>query len=63
MIDFKAKPFFLNDGQIEWVKETAGKMTVEEKLQQLVIEMPKSNDETELKNFVKEQKFVCIKIA
>ncbi len=57
MIDFKAKPFFLNDGQIEWVKETAGKMTVEEKLQQLVIEMPKSNDETELKNFVKEQKF------
>ncbi len=25
MIDFKAKPFFLNDGQIEWVKETAGK--------------------------------------
>lgn len=57
MIDLRAKPFYLNDKQIEWVKATAARMTVEEKLQQLVIEMPKTNDEEYLKMFVKEQKF------
>lgn len=57
MIDFKAKPFYLDDKQAEWVKTTAEKMTVEEKLQQLVIEMPKTNDEDYLKKIVREQKF------
>lgn len=57
MVDLKAKPFYLDDKQIEWVITTAEQMTVEEKLQQLVIEMPKTNDEEYLKKFVKEQKF------
>ncbi len=56
-MDLRAKPFFLNDKQIEWVKMTAEKMTVKEKLQQLVMEMPKTNDEYYLKQFVKEQRF------
>ena len=56
MIDLKAKPFYLNDKQVEWVKTTAEKMTVDEKLQQLIIEMPKSNDEEYLKNLITVQK-------
>ncbi len=57
MFDLKAKPFYLDEKQIEWVKNTAERMTAEEKLQQLIIEMPKTNDEEYLKKFVKEQKF------
>ena len=56
MIDLKAKPFYLDDKQVEWVKTTAEKMTVDEKLQQLIIEMPKSNDEEYLKNLINVQK-------
>lgn len=56
MIDFKGKPFYLSDRQIEWVKATAEKMSVEEKLQQLIFEMPKSTDGEYLKNLAKTQK-------
>ena len=35
MIDLKAKPFYLNDEQIQWVEDTIAGMTLEEKLGQL----------------------------
>ncbi len=57
MLDLKGKPFYLSDEKVKWVKATAKKMTVEEKLQQLIIEMPKSTDGEYLKNLVKRQKF------
>lgn len=57
MLNLKDKPFYLDDKQIEWVKTTAEKMSVEEKLQQLIIEMPKSADPQYLKELVKKQKF------
>lgn len=56
MLNLRAKPFYLDDKQINWVKTTAERMTVEEKLQQLVIEMPKTSEEEYLKQLVKKQK-------
>lgn len=56
MTDLRAKPFYLGDKEIEWVKRTAAKMTLEDKLKQLVIEMPKSSDGEYLKKLAKEQK-------
>lgn len=35
MINLKAKPFYLNDEDIKWVKETIDNMTIEEKIGQL----------------------------
>lgn len=37
MVDLKAKPFYLNDGQIQWVKDTIASMSLEEKIGQLFI--------------------------
>ena len=37
MIDLKAKPFYLNDEQIQWVEDTIAGMTLEEKLGQLFV--------------------------
>ena len=37
MVDLKAKPFYLNDAQIEWVENTIADMTLEEKLGQLFV--------------------------
>ena len=39
MIDLKAKPFYLNDEQIEWVENTLADMTLEEKIGQLFVMM------------------------
>ena len=38
-VDLKAKPFYLDDGQIGWVKETIESMTVDEKIGQLFLFM------------------------
>lgn len=35
MVDLKAKPFYLSDEQIKWVKHTIANMTLEEKIGQL----------------------------
>lgn len=37
MVDLKAKPFYLNDDDIKWVKDTIAEMTLEEKIGQLFI--------------------------
>ncbi|MBQ3706198.1 MAG: glycoside hydrolase family 3 protein [Clostridia bacterium] len=39
MIDLKAKPFYLNDAQIAWVRDTLAGMTREEKIGQLFVLM------------------------
>lgn len=52
MVDLKEKPFGLDDGQIAWVKETLGKMSLEEKAGQLflpVFTAGKASVEEELK--------------
>lgn len=35
MVDLRAKPFYLNDGQIQWVEDTLSSMTLDEKIGQL----------------------------
>ena len=35
MVDLRAKPFYLNDAQLQWVEDTLASMTLEEKLSQL----------------------------
>ncbi len=37
MVDLKAKPFYLDDSQIQWVEDTIAGMSLEEKLGQLFI--------------------------
>ncbi len=37
MVDLKARPFYLNDEQIQWVEDTIAGMTLEEKLGQLFV--------------------------
>lgn len=44
MIDFKGNPFYLNDRQIGWVKDTLASMTVEEKVGQLFCPISYSPD-------------------
>lgn len=39
MVDLKAKPFYLSDEDIAWVKETIAGMTIEEKISQLFINL------------------------
>ncbi len=39
MIDLKAKPFYLDDSQVQWVKDTLAGMTPEEKIGQLFVLM------------------------
>lgn len=56
MIDLKAKPFYLDGKQVEWVMTAAARMSTEEKLQQLIIEMPKASDGQYLENLVRTQK-------
>lgn len=36
-VDLKAKPFYLNDEEVQWVEDTINSMTLEEKLGQLFI--------------------------
>lgn len=43
-VDLKAKPYYLNDDQINWVKETIQNMTLDEKIGQLFINMGSSRD-------------------
>ncbi|MGN0814942.1 MAG: glycoside hydrolase family 3 protein [Candidatus Coproplasma sp.] len=57
MVNLTAKPFNLDGEGVAWVENTLSAMSVEEKLQQLFIEMPKSSDGEYLAEAVKVQKF------
>lgn len=50
--DLKAKPYFLNDEDINWVNQTIAGMTIEEKIGQLFVNMGASRDEDYLKSVV-----------
>ncbi len=50
MIDLKAKPFHLNDAQIQWVWDTLAHLTLEEKVGQLFCPISYSADEEYLQN-------------
>lgn len=52
MINLKANPFFLNDEDIKWVKDTIADMTIEEKIGQLFCPIGFSNDENYLKTLL-----------
>ena len=45
MIDLKASPFLLSDGQVEWVQNTLASMTEDEKIGQLFCPISYSSDE------------------
>lgn len=49
----KQKPFFLNEEQIDFVKQTLNKMTLDEKIGQLFLPINYIEDEEELRAFVK----------
>lgn len=51
-INFKAKPFYLDDEGIEWVKNTFANMTLEEKCGQVFCPMGFSSEEDTLKTLV-----------
>ncbi len=52
MVDFKAKPYNLDDESIKWVQDTIAGMTTEEKIGQLFFNMGSSRDESYLKDSV-----------
>ena len=43
-VDLKAKPYLLNNEDINWVKETIDSMSIEEKIGQLFVNMGSSRD-------------------
>ena len=52
MIDLKANPFYLNDEQIAWVRDTLAGMTLEEKAGQVFCPMGFSSDENVLRHLL-----------
>ena len=52
MVDLKAKPYFLNDEDIKWVKDTIASMSSEEKVGQLFFQLTSSTDENYLKELM-----------
>lgn len=54
MVDLRTKPFYLNDEQIEWVEDTIGSMTLEEKIGQLFINLTLQRDEKSLRSLVED---------
>lgn len=48
MIDLKAKPFYLNDEDIAWVKNTLASLTTEEKFGQLFVDMLWQDEDAEI---------------
>lgn len=52
MVDLKAKPFYLTDGDIQWVEETLASMTPEEKIGQLFIMLDRKKDPEDEKNLI-----------
>lgn len=54
MVDMKAKPFYLGDEDIAWVKDTIAGMSLDEKIGQLFFNMGSSRDEEYLKMTVRD---------
>ncbi len=52
MVDLKAKPYHLSDGDIAWVENTIAGMTDEEKVGQLFWQLTASQDEAYLKDLM-----------
>jgi len=52
MVNLKAKPFYLNDQQINWVEETIASMSLEEKIGQLFIILNWGGFKENIKNMV-----------
>ena len=52
MVDLKAKPYYLNDSQIEWVENTIKNMTVDEKIGQLFVHLTGSYEADDVKGEV-----------
>ena len=52
MVDLRAKPFYLDDEGIQWVKDTIASMTIEEKIGQLFCPVGFTTDETVLKHLL-----------
>ncbi|MEG1639995.1 MAG: glycoside hydrolase family 3 N-terminal domain-containing protein [Ruthenibacterium sp.] len=53
-IDFKAKPFYLNDKDIAWVNETLAHLTTEQKIGQLFCTLGANDDEDALNFLIKQ---------
>ena len=53
MINLREKPFYLNDEDIKWVEETLDSMDLNEKIGQLFCPVGSTDDEDELKEFLK----------
>lgn len=53
MIDLRVKPFYLNDEDIKWIEDTLNSMNLNEKIGQLFCPVGSTDDEEELKNFLK----------
>lgn len=49
MVDLKAKPFYLEDPDIRWIEDTIGRMSLDEKIGQLFINLGSSREEPYLK--------------
>lgn len=54
MIDFKGKPFYLDDGDIKWVNDTFSKMSEDDKIRQLFCLITYNDDEEYCKFIGKE---------
>ena len=54
MINLKSKPFLLKDEDISWVKETLKNMNLKEKIGQLFCPVGSTDNDEELKGFLKE---------
>lgn len=52
MVNLKAKPYYLNDEDIKWVKDTISNMTDEEKVGQLFFQLTAGIDENYLKELM-----------
>lgn len=51
-IDLKAKPFYLNDEDVKWIKDTIASMTIEEKIGQLFINLGSNTNESYIRDLV-----------
>jgi beta-N-acetylhexosaminidase len=54
MIDLKGKPFFLNDEDIRWVRDTLAGMTLDQKVGQLFCLVSYTGDENAMKKLVRD---------
>ena len=60
-VDLKAKPYYLDDEAIKWVKDTIDSMTIEEKIGQLFVNMGSSRTEEYLTDVVTKYKFGAVR--